>query len=93
MKIALRINFIAIFPLLPAFATCLKHRKQNADVSKVDIWFRFIFLIFRKCMPEAISTPNLAAIPVNRQGLGRGHFCLPKANHGVSDCPITIGLN
>ena len=42
-------------------------------------------------MPEAISKPNLVALPITSQELGRG--ILPPAKIGLSNSPTTIGLN
>ena len=42
-------------------------------------------------MPEAISTPNLVALPITSQELGRG--ALPPTKIGLSNSPTTIVLN
>ena len=45
-------------------------------------------------MPEAISTPNLVALPATSQYLGWGEaFLPPQANLDMSDSPTTLGLN
>ena len=42
-------------------------------------------------MPEAFSTPNLVALPITSQELGRGAF-LPPTKIGLSNSLTTIGL-
>ena len=44
-------------------------------------------------MPEAISTPNLVALLITSQELGRGGglFC-PPTKIGLSNSPTTVGL-
>ena len=45
-------------------------------------------------MPEAISTPNLVAMPITSQELGGGKgMFLPPSKKDVSDNPTTIGLS
>ena len=44
-------------------------------------------------MPEAISTPNLLALPITSQELGREGFFAPPTKIGLSNSPTTIGLN
>ena len=43
-------------------------------------------------MPEAISTPNLVALPITSQELGRGFLPL-QTKIGLSNSATTIGLN
>ena len=62
---------------LANFAAFLDHIKENADVSKNGGYFKFNFHIYRKYMPEAFSTPNLVALPITSQELGRGGFFVP----------------
>ena len=44
-------------------------------------------------MPEAFSTPNLVALPITSQELGRGGglFC-PTTKIVLSNSPTTVGL-
>ena len=44
-------------------------------------------------MPEASSTPNLVALPITIQELGRRAFLPPPTKIGLSNSPTTIGLN
>ena len=45
-------------------------------------------------MPEAFSTPNLVALPITSQELGRGGlFCPPPTKIVISNSPTTIGLS
>ena len=69
-----KFNSIAIFLILANFAAFLDHTKENADVSK-NFWVNLH--IYRKCMPEAIRTQNLVALPVTSQELGGGGFLPP----------------
>ena len=58
-------------------------------------YFLFIHLyIFRKYMPEAISTQDLVTLPITSQELGRGGglFC-PPTKIGLSNSPTTIGFS
>ena len=71
-KLCSKFNLIAIFLILANFAAFLDHTKENADVSKNDGYFKVNFYIFRKYMPEAISTPNLVALPMTSKELGKG---------------------
>ena len=59
------------------FAAFLGHTKENADVSKNDGQLQVNFYVYRKCMPEAISTQNLVTLPITNQELGRGAFLPP----------------
>ena len=43
-------------------------------------------------MPEAFSTPNLVALPITSQELGRGGFFAPPTKIVISNSPTTIGL-
>ena len=43
-------------------------------------------------MSEAISTPNLVALPITSEELGRGGAFLPPTKIGLSNSPTTIGL-
>ena len=43
-------------------------------------------------MPEAFSTPNLVALPITSQELGRGGFFAPPTKIVLSNSPTTIGL-
>ena len=72
-----KFNFIAIVLILANFAAFLDHTKENADVSKTDGYFKVNFYIYRNYMPEAFSTPNLVALPISSQELGRGWAFLP----------------
>ena len=76
-KICSKYNFIAIFLILANFAAFLDHTEENADVSKNDGYFWVDFYIYRKYMPQAFTTPNLVAVPITSQKLGRGVFCPP----------------
>ena len=71
-KMCSKINFISIFLVLANFATFLDHTKEKADVSKNGGYFKVNFYIYRKYMPEAFSTPNLLALPITSQELGKG---------------------
>ena len=44
-------------------------------------------------MPEAFSTPNLVALPITSQELGRGAFLPPPTKIVLSNSPTTIGLS
>ena len=77
-KLRSKFNFITI-PFI--FANCaffLDHIKENADVSKGNGYFKGIFYIFRKYMPEAISAPNLAALHSTSQELSMRGFFTPQ---------------
>ena len=52
---------------------------------------RLSFQIFRKYIPETISTKNLVTLPITSQELGRGAF-LPPNQIGLSNSPTTIGI-
>ena len=43
-------------------------------------------------MPEAISTQNVATLPITSQELGRGAFLPLPTKIGLSYSPTTIGL-
>ena len=43
-------------------------------------------------MPEAFSTPNLVALPITSQELGRVAFLPPPTKIVISNSPTTIGL-
>ena len=43
-------------------------------------------------MPEAFSTPNLVALPITSQELGRGAFLPPPNQNSTIKQPTTIGL-
>ena len=77
LKICSKFNFISIFLILANFAAFLDHTKENADVSKNGGYFKVNFYIYRKYMPEAVSTPNLVALPIASQELSRGGAFLP----------------
>ena len=70
-------NFIAIFLILVNFAAFLDHTKENADVTENDGQSKVNFYIYRKYMPEAISTQNLVTLPITNQELGRGGLVCP----------------
>ena len=72
-----KFNFIAIFLILVNFAAFLDHTKENADVNKNDGQSSVNFYIYRKYMPEAISTQNLVTLPITSQDLGRGEGFAP----------------
>ena len=92
-KMCSKFNFIAIFLILVNFAAFLDHTKENANVSKNEGQSYVDFYIFRKYMPEAISTQNLVTLPIASQELGRGGlFCPPPTKIGLSNSPTTIGL-
>ena len=76
-KMCPKFNFSAIFLILASFAAFLDHPKENADVSKNDGLSEVTFYIYRKYMPEAISTPNLVSLPITSQEFGRGPFLPP----------------
>ena len=57
-----KFNFIAIFLILINFAAFLDHTKENVDVSKNDGQSLVNFYIYRKYMPETISTKNLVTL-------------------------------
>ena len=76
-KISSKFNFISIFLILANFAAFLDHTKESADVSKDGGYFKVNFYIYRKYMPEAFNTPNLVALPITSQELGRGGFFAP----------------
>ena len=63
---------MSIFLILANIAAFLDHTKESADVSKNGGYFKVNFYIYRKYMPEAFSTPNLVALPITSQELGRG---------------------
>ena len=89
-----KLNFIAIFLILANFAAFLDHTKENDDVSKDGGYSWVNFYIYRKYMPEAFSTPNLVALPVTSQELGRGGFFAPPPTKIVlSNSQTTIGLS
>ena len=71
-KISSKFNFILSFLILANFAAFLDHTRESADVSKNGGYFKVNFYIYRKYMPEAFSTPNLVALPITSQELGRG---------------------
>ena len=82
MKIVLHMlffrNFFRFWPILMLFLTI--QRKMLAR-AKMIANSRLIY-IFRKYMPEAISKPNLVALPLTSQELGRvgGFFAFPIQN-------------
>ena len=76
-KMCSKVNFIAIFLILVNFAAFRDHTKENADVSENDGQSKVNFYVYRKCMPEAISTQNLVTLPNTSQELGRGGAFLP----------------
>ena len=49
-------NFIAVYLILVNFAAFLDHAKEDADVSENHGQSKVNFYIYRKYMPEAIST-------------------------------------
>ena len=84
-KISSKFNFISSFLILANFAAFLDHTKESADVSKNGGYFKVDFYIYRKYMPEAFSTPNLVALPITSQELGRGGgaFLPPNQNSTI----------
>ena len=69
-----KFNFIEIFPILANFAAFLDHTKENAHVSKKDSYFEANFYIYEKYMTGAFGIPNMVALPITSQELGRGCF-------------------
>ena len=84
-KIISKFNFIAIFLILANFTAFLDRTKENADVSKNEGLSSIILYIYRKYMPEAISTQNVVALPTASQELGRegGIFASPNQNRTI----------
>ena len=94
-KMCSKFNFIAIFLILVNFAAFLDHTKENADVSKNHGHFQVNFYVYRKHMPEAISTETLVTLPITSQEFDRGggFFAPPPTTKiGLSNSPTTIGL-
>ena len=79
-KICSKCNFIATFLIFANFTAFHDHTKENADVSKMMTNLKSIFIFTEKYMPVALSIPNLVAVPIISQELGRRAFCHPPRN-------------
>ena len=77
-KMCSKFNFIAIFLILVNFAAFLDHTKENADVNRNDGQFQVNYYVYRKYMPEAISTKfGHSTCYQSRVRWGGGLFCPP----------------
>ena len=82
-KLCTKFNFIVIFLILAYFATFLDQTRENADLNKNDMAsFILISHVLKKYMPEAISTPNLVALPITGRELDGGGPFISATNIG-----------
>ena len=77
-KLCSKFDFFTFFLILADFVAFLHHTMKNADVSNIGGKFLVNFYIFKKYMPGAISRPNLVALRIISQELGRGASPQPK---------------